>query len=785
MNRKQRATSGSPSAIAAFGSAGGAGTPAQLFAAAVAHHQAGALAEAERQYRHILTINPAHADSLQNLGLIALHRGDAAAAIDMIGRAIALNDRVAEYHYNIALALRALNRIDQAAAHLERAIALRSDHGLAHLNLGNVRRDQGRLADAAACYERAIALGPGSPAAHFNLGNVLAEQGRWDAAVAAFRQVLTLAPDHAETHNHLGAALASKGSVGEAILHFERAVALKPALRGAHADLAKAYMLAGKPDRAIHAAARELELGETELNKAFFAHCVRFVQFTADSGYFRRLVRRALVEAWTRPRELTQVCISLIKLNSTVSETIARADAAWPAPLPAADLSPTLKALAQDELLCRLLEYDPVTDIGLERLLTSVRYAMLTAAAEDAGDDGLVEFYCAVARQCFVNQYVFAVGDEEAAKASRLQAALEAALAAGEPIPPLWPVAVASYFPLYTLADTEHLLERPWPQSVDALLTQQLREPAQERELAATMPVLTGIDDPISKAVRQQYEENPYPRWMHAGPASQPPALSRQQPGQIRDVLIAGCGTGLSTVELARQVPQARILAIDLSLASLGYGKRMAQTLGIANLEFAQADILRLGSIGREFDFIDASGVLHHLADPWQGWRALLSLLRPGGSMQVGLYSRLARRNIVAARALIAERGYRPVADDIRRCRQEIIASSDPLLRSVTQWEDFFATNECRDLIFHVQEHQIGIPEIKAFLAENGLAFTGFVHPPAILHRFAIRFPDRAALADLDCWHAFETEAPDTFTAMYVFSVQKPMADDSARPARS
>ena len=64
---------------------------------------------------------------------------------------------------------------------------------------------------------------------------------------------------------------------------------------------------------------------------------------------------------------------------------------------------------------------------------------------------------------------------------------------------------------------------------------------------------------------------------------------------------------------------------------------------------------------GGDFDFIEASGVLHHLADPWEGWRVLLSLLRPGGTMQVGLYSELARRNIVAARALIAERGYRPV----------------------------------------------------------------------------------------------------------------------------
>ena len=98
--------------------------------------------EAERQYRHILTLVPGHADSLHNLGLIALQRGDAAAAVELFDKAITINNKVAEYHYNVALAWRALNRNDHVATHLERAVALRADHALAHLNLGNVRRAQ-------------------------------------------------------------------------------------------------------------------------------------------------------------------------------------------------------------------------------------------------------------------------------------------------------------------------------------------------------------------------------------------------------------------------------------------------------------------------------------------------------------------------------------------------------------------------------------------------------------------------------------------------------------------
>ncbi len=781
MTRKQRRAlgrSGAQPPLDAAPNTAPAESLANLFAAAVAQHQAGALTEAERRYRHILALFPSHADSLHNLGLVALQGGDAASAVDLIGRAIAVDDRIAEYHFTIAGAWRALNRIDHVATHLERTIELRSDHALAHLNLGNVRRQQGRPADAIACYEHAIALSPRSAAARSNLANVLSEQGQWDAAIAHYRQALALEPNHAETHSRLGAALVARGSSGEAVPHFETALALKPDLAEAHENLGKAYLSAGQLDLAAHAARRALELKETPQRKALFAQCVKLVRFTADDGGFRKLVLRAHLEGWISPRELTGVCLSLVRLDGVVNDAIARANSAWPARLPAAELfrSPAMAALAQDQLLRCLIECDPVSDVGLERLLTNVRHAMATtAAADDVWDASVLDFCCAVARQCFINEYVFSMTEAEADLAQRLRASLEKALASGDSIPALWPVVVGAYFPLHTLANAQALLERSWPQCIGALLVQQVKEPAEELRLAAGIPALTVIEDEVSRVVRQQYEENPYPRWVRAGQPGQPDILPDRRPQQAVDVLIAGCGTGLSTIEFARQMPAARVLAVDLSLASLSYAKRMAQSHGLTNIEFGQADIMRLASVGREFDFIDATGVLHHLADPWEGWRVLLARLRQGGVMQLGLYSELARQNVVAARALIAERGYRPIPEDIRRCREEIMAAADgSALKSVIQWQDFFTTNECRDLLFHVQEHRMTLPQIKAFLAANGVEFSGFIQEPSQLRRFVARFPDRAALLDLDCWHRLETEDPRLFSAMYQFWVRKP-----------
>ena len=96
------------------------------------------------------------------------------------------------------------------------------------------------------------------------------------------------------------------------------------------------------------------------------------------------------------------------------------------------------------------------------------------------------------------------------------------------------------------------------------------------------------------------------------------------------------------------------------------------------------------------------------------------------------------------------------------------------LLKSAIYWNDFFATSECRDLLFHVQEHHITLREIKLFLAATGVQFGGFMLDALTFQHFATRFPEPAAMTNLDCWQDFETQAPSTFTAMYQFWVHKP-----------
>jgi tetratricopeptide (TPR) repeat protein/2-polyprenyl-3-methyl-5-hydroxy-6-metoxy-1,4-benzoquinol methylase len=773
---------------------GGAPQPAtaNLFAAAARHLGAGQLAEAERLCREALALDPNHADSLHLLGIIACQVGRHAAGVELLGRSLAVNSSSADCHFNMAHALRTLGRLDDAAVHFNQASVLKRDFIPAHLGLGDLLMQQGRIEEARTRYQRALVIEPRSVDAHYGLANVAMQQGRLDEAAAGYRRVLALKPDLAEACNNLGIVLASQGKLDEAAAFYRRAIALKPQLVDVYRNLGRVVLAQGDALAALNIARTALNVAETEETKVFFVQCARALTADAPGSDLRHMVARALAEGWSRPSEISALAADLFKLSDAGRAAVARVSAAWPERLSAAELWPAgeLAIVASDALLHALIEAAPVQDIELERYLTAARAALLELAAEaDAAGafaDDALRFFCALARQCFINEYVFVETEEEIQQARQLQGALGAALASGAPVPALWPVAIAAYAPLHTLPQAQTLFQRSWPEPLRGLFEQQVREPLQERQLRETIPALTAIADEVSLAVQRQYEEMPYPRWIKPAPVGRPTSIDWYLRNQFPlaplrdlakrdhlDILIAGCGTGQHSIETAQRFAPAKVLAADLSLSSLSYAKRKTQGLGLSNIDYAQADLLQLGSTGRSFDVIEASGVLHHLRDPAAGWRVLLSLLRPGGVMHIGLYSALARADIRAARAFIAERGYGRTAADIRQCRQDLLACADGTpLKNVSKYADFFTVSECRDLLFHVQEHQLTIPEIKAFLTDNKLAFLGFANAPARAYR--ARFPDDPAMTDLDHWHEFETENPTTFVNMYQFWLQMP-----------
>jgi SAM-dependent methyltransferase len=534
-------------------------------------------------------------------------------------------------------------------------------------------------------------------------------QGRLDDAARTYKKLLALKPDHAEALNNLGCVLQAQDKLAEASARFAGALALTPQL---------------------------------------------YDQFAG-------------------------VIATLAAVLPALAEAMQRANAAWPRRLAADELfaAEGRTAAERDPLLLDLLRATPVRDLALERVLTSLRAALLADAVADkpVGATGLA-FAAALAQQCFINEYVFATTPAEDAQRAQLSARAET---------PLQIAVLAMYAPLSTLANAQALLARNFPPALAEVITQQMREPSEEHALQESMPRLTAIDDDVSQRVRAQYEENPYPRWVHVAGLIEPTpidlhlralfptaAFTPLNKTEALEVLVAGCGTGYQAIGIAQNFQGARVLAVDLSRASLAYAKRKTPAVLREAIDYAQADILKLGGIGRSFDLVDATGVLHHMAEPLTAWRLLLDLTRPGGLMHLGFYSELARAPIVAARAFIAERGYGATPTEIRRFRQDLLASPHARVAGST---DFFSTSECRDLLFHVQEKRLTIPELKSFIAEHGLKFIGFEFEPAAQRQYRAQFAQAGwSTSDLDRWQEIETRHPDTFSRMYRLWVQKP-----------
>ncbi|WP_245335076.1 class I SAM-dependent methyltransferase [Bradyrhizobium mercantei] len=566
---------------------------------------------------------------------------------------------------------------------------------------------------------------------------------RFNEAQEICRQILTREPSHVQSLNLLGLIAQASGDHRAAAKMFTKAIASDEVNAACHYNAGNSYQALGNRAKAAAHFSKALALG------------------------------------------MDARAVGFILQSPTVTSYVGRIAGKWPLPVTSAELfgSEGVAPLASDLFLRAAMETTTLASMQLEVLLGYARAELLRLASEQHGhevDDDIVAFACALARQCFINEYIDGQTEAETERAGALRDRLLRDLASGAAIAPLALAAVAAYVSLHALPAADALLRRDWPVAVAGLLRVQLREPREEIEERSAIAALTPIRNDVSVEVMRQYEENPYPRWTvnpltaFAADRARGRTLATAEQQAEKDILIAGCGTGSHAIQIAQVYPNARLLAVDISMSSLAYARRKTRELGLRNIDYAQADILELSSINRSFDSIESVGVLHHLAEPMAGWRVLVSLLRPGGTMRIGLYSELARRVIVDARTRIAARGYRATADDIRRCRQDIFREAEqwkPLIAA----KDFYSMSGCRDLLFNVMEHRLTIPEIAAFLNEHGLSFGGFepFDDPAVLDRFRKQFPGTADETNLDQWHRFEIDHPETFWDMYVFTARK------------
>ena len=757
-------------------------------------HQAGYRAEAERLYRDVLAIEPRNAPALHLLGALLHQCGNSREGISLIRQAIAIEPKNADYHYNLGSILYGDGSATDAIEHLSKAITLKPGYAEAHFELGNALAGEGKLEEAEKCLRRALDLQPSNAAATNNLGRVLRAMNRSEEAASLWQRAVTLQPSLAIAHLNIGIVRHEQQRLAEAEESLRRALEIKTDYTDATEALALVLIDQGRSDDALSLVSQSMPTHDTPTMKAIFVRClVADERFSPKAG-LEDLLCRALREAWTWPAELAPYCVSLLKSDPTVEAAIDRIKTQW-GKVPVAELLPDreIEAAASKPLFVAYLETTPNIDVDIERFLTVSRASILDRAVHaEAGNVGesYVDFVAALAQQCFINEYVFSEFDEERRRLQRLLTAVGNAIRDRRPLSALQVSALAAYRPLHEIQGAISLLEQSWPASVQALLRRQVEEPLREAALSAGLPALTSFDAKVP-AASDDDPRNPSPRWVKAnstGPSlSVPDHLRFRLPeadipsivsASAPEILVAGCGTGLSAIDAARSFRDARILAVDASLPDLAYAARQARDLNLQNIEFARADIVQLASIGRTFDVIESSAILDRLADPWAAWSALISLLRTGGIMKVRFRGERIRNEISAVRDVARQGNYQSDVESIRILRHHILrfAPDHPALK-VASSGDFYTTGGCRDLVMSQYDHALTLPDIQAFLATNGLAVIGIETSQQTRRAFAARFPDTHARADLAAWHVLERDDPTVMPPICQLWLHKPPVD--------
>ena len=449
-----------------------------------------------------------------------------------------------------------------------------------------------------------------------------------------------------------------------------------------------------------------------------------------------------------------------------------------------------LDFISSHPLLLEALPLLVLPDASIELFLIGLRSHLLTTLLTNGLIPELVSIVIAMSARGHRTEFVSTVPEIERPLVEGLHRALSDYLSAPQGLELVVHLMLAlSMYQSITEFPQQPALRglssEPWPPALTKL--QEIFHAAEtESALKPQIKVMGGITDLVSRKVRQQYEGNPYPQWNSLQVVSEKRHMlsafnhmenieQREKFNHELQVLVAGCGTGRHPVYLSNTVDNIKITALDLSLASLAYGQRMADKFGCENIDFIQGDLLRVDQLQQQFDVIESVGVLHHMKDPAQGLAALIDILAPAGILNLGLYSELARVEIKRIIDTKIPTGTESSKQNIQQIRDEILVSStSPESKLILSYRDFFSLSECRDLLFHEQEHRFTIPQIEKLLADHGLRFAGF---RGLSNRayaaYTHQFPDDIPRLNLANWHQFELLNHTLFSGMYQFYCQK------------
>jgi SAM-dependent methyltransferase len=260
---------------------------------------------------------------------------------------------------------------------------------------------------------------------------------------------------------------------------------------------------------------------------------------------------------------------------------------------------------------------------------------------------------------------------------------------------------------------------------------------------------ITPAPSDLADTVRTFYDAHPYPaplttleghRDLYKNPDRSRAMFHLMWPTEQRranlEILVAGCGTSQAASYALRE-PDARITAIDISDTSLRHTRDLQHKYNLNNLEVYQLPIESVREIGRSFDLVVCTGVLHHLPDPDYGLCALRDVLRPSGAMRLMVYARYGRAGIYMMQEYCRLLGIGASATDLQDlgATLEALSADHPISRVLRRTTDFRRPEALVDALLHPRDRAYTVPELYAWLDRCGISFGRWIEQGPYLAR--------------------------------------------------
>lgn len=195
------------------------------------------------------------------------------------------------------------------------------------------------------------------------------------------------------------------------------------------------------------------------------------------------------------------------------------------------------------------------------------------------------------------------------------------------------------------------------------------------------------------------------------------------------DILITGCGTNQAAV-FAFTNPGAKVVAVDISQSSLDHQQYLKDKHGLGNLDLHLLSIEELPALGLDFDLVVSTGVLHHMADPLAGMKALGGCLRRDGALGVMLYAKYGRIGVELLQSVFRDLGLGPDEASVKTVKDTIsvLPPDHPIQSYLKIARDLQSDAALVDTFLHVRERSYTVDECIDFVTSAGLAFQGWFH---------------------------------------------------------